>query len=408
MTTRTSTSAALMMPVVLGFALLSTLASASTDPSYHGGAGASAGEFTYSQAFQLDLSSDIEESYNKQAEDSSSLDQQPLSDIESEVLLYETESGGGGCFVSSRTIMEEPTTTTTSKDYGASSSLWSIGGERNFQNEASSALFQGTLNDFEVDSDDDDDDNDDGHSSMLSNASLRKSVVNNSNNNNNSIQRRSGDDSTATETSPKRQSTAIASSHVALLNLRGGGGVDFKSMAATALHSEISKKLIVTALVTLVFEATMGHIFEFLKIVMQTAEKDMTYAKVVRSITAEKGIAGLWDGFCPWGIVQAVFKGAVFGLAHASALQTLVPLAEKGKIPMALALTLAGGIGGGFQGYVLSPTLLLKTRVMTVRRFALYLAGRATTGNVLIVLMRCNASPLSLDCYCNAIRYLVR
>lgn len=32
---------------------------------------------------------------------------------------------------------------------------------------------------------------------------------------------------------------------------------------------------------------------------------------------------------------------------------------------MTLALTLAGGIGGGFQGYVLSPTLLLKTRVMT-------------------------------------------
>lgn len=32
---------------------------------------------------------------------------------------------------------------------------------------------------------------------------------------------------------------------------------------------------------------------------------------------------------------------------------------------MQLALTLAGGIGGGFQGYVLSPTLLMKTRVMT-------------------------------------------
>lgn len=32
---------------------------------------------------------------------------------------------------------------------------------------------------------------------------------------------------------------------------------------------------------------------------------------------------------------------------------------------MALAQTLGGGIGGGFQGYVLSPLLLLKTRVMT-------------------------------------------
>jgi len=34
-------------------------------------------------------------------------------------------------------------------------------------------------------------------------------------------------------------------------------------------------------------------------------------------------------------------------------------------MPELMALTLAGGIAGGFQGYVLSPTLLLKTRVMT-------------------------------------------
>lgn len=85
----------------------------------------------------------------------------------------------------------------------------------------------------------------------------------------------------------------------------------------------------------------------------------------ISEITAEKGIAGLWDGFCPWGVVQAVFKGAVFGLAHATALGFLLPMAEEGKLPMPLALTLAGGIGGGFQGFVLSPTLLLKTRVMT-------------------------------------------
>lgn len=96
---------------------------------------------------------------------------------------------------------------------------------------------------------------------------------------------------------------------------------------------------------------------------MQTSET--TYLEVLQKITAEKGIAGLWDGFCPWGIVQAVSKGAVFGLAHASAAGVLVPLAEKGKLPMALALTAAGGIGGGFQGYILSPMLLLKTRVMT-------------------------------------------
>ena len=40
-------------------------------------------------------------------------------------------------------------------------------------------------------------------------------------------------------------------------------------------------------------------------------------------------------------------------------------MSQQGKIPMQAALTLAGGIAGGIQGYVLSPTLLLKTRVMT-------------------------------------------
>jgi hypothetical protein len=122
---------------------------------------------------------------------------------------------------------------------------------------------------------------------------------------------------------------------------------------------------LVAALVTLIFEGMIGHILEFFKIVMQTSAVDTSYTKVLQSITAEKGIAGLWDGFCPWGIVQSVFKGAVFGLAHAASSNVLLPLAEQNVLPMALAMTLAGGIGGGFQGYVLSPTLLLKTRVMT-------------------------------------------
>jgi hypothetical protein len=55
----------------------------------------------------------------------------------------------------------------------------------------------------------------------------------------------------------------------------------------------------------------------------------------------------------------------MFGLAYAAAAGVLVPMAEKGEIPMPLALTIAGGTGRGFQGYVLSPTLLLKTCVMT-------------------------------------------
>ena len=64
-------------------------------------------------------------------------------------------------------------------------------------------------------------------------------------------------------------------------------------------------------------------------------------------------------------MVQAVAKGGVFGLAHAVAKAYINPLVEEGVLPVAVGLTLAGGIAGGFQGYVLSPTLLLKTRVMT-------------------------------------------
>lgn len=111
--------------------------------------------------------------------------------------------------------------------------------------------------------------------------------------------------------------------------------------------------------------ATKGHLLEFFKIVMQTAPEGVTYLDIARDITAAKGIAGLWDGFCPWGIVQAICKGSVFGLAHATASNVLLPFVNQGKMSLPLALTLAGGIGGGLQGYVLSPTLLLKTRVMT-------------------------------------------
>lgn len=42
---------------------------------------------------------------------------------------------------------------------------------------------------------------------------------------------------------------------------------------------------------------------------------------------------------------------------------------ENGTVSKQQALTLAGGIAGGFQGYVLSPILLLKTRVMTNDEF---------------------------------------
>ena len=105
--------------------------------------------------------------------------------------------------------------------------------------------------------------------------------------------------------------------------------------------------------------------YGFMHTVMQTSPEGTSYSDVIKSITGEKGFVGIWDGFVPWGVVQSILKGGVFGLAHAAASGFLKPLAEDGKIPMIVALCLAGAFGGLFQGYVLSPTLLLKTRVMT-------------------------------------------
>jgi hypothetical protein len=185
-------------------------------------------------------------------------------------------------------------------------------------------------------SDEEDDDEDDGSSSMLSNSGLKRSTS------------------------------------YAALGIRGGSTGSVADAVGTAAvvalapkNQEFARRLVVAALVTLMYEGALGHLLEFVKIVMQTSPAGTTYGDVLRLITAEKGLAGIWDGFVPWGIVQSVAKGGVFGLAHAMALQYLTPLADNGTLPRQLALTLAGGIAGGFQGFVLSPTLLLKTRVMT-------------------------------------------
>jgi len=80
---------------------------------------------------------------------------------------------------------------------------------------------------------------------------------------------------------------------------------------------------------------------------------------------AQKGIVGVLDGFFPWGTVQAISKGAVFGFAHAATRSALEPLVRDKTLSPSVAEVISGGIGGGFQGIVLSPVLLLKTRVMT-------------------------------------------
>ena len=62
----------------------------------------------------------------------------------------------------------------------------------------------------------------------------------------------------------------------------------------------------------------------------------------------------------PLSLPPSLPTGAVFGGAHALALGQVAPFVERGELSPLVAETVAGGIGGGFQGLVLSPTLLLK------------------------------------------------
>ena len=253
-------------------------------------------------------------------------------------------------------------------------------------------------NQEEDDDDDDDDDemdgeDDDGANKMLSNVSVRRSKVTfqphgASHFISSSVQiiessirdkiKRKKTVPAVNAAAPIRQvlSTSSSSSIFAALGIRGGAS----AAPAALVNNEFARRLIVAAIVTLLYEGAIGHLLEFLKIVMQTSPTGTSYAQVWKKITGgPKGIAGIYDGFIPWGVIQAVFKGGVFGFAYSIALSHLKPLVSKGVLPEQLALTLAGGIAGGFQGYVLSPTLLLKTRVMTNDAFR----GSNTTMSVL-------------------------
>lgn len=95
---------------------------------------------------------------------------------------------------------------------------------------------------------------------------------------------------------------------------------------------------------------------------VRTNSPRRSYLTIVKRLTATKGIAGVLDGFFPWGALQAVAKGAVFSwgqAACAKALHTTAGLNKETKT------VISGGVGGLVQGLVMSPLLLLKTRVMT-------------------------------------------
>ncbi|DBA00876.1 TPA: hypothetical protein N0F65_008519 [Lagenidium giganteum] len=145
---------------------------------------------------------------------------------------------------------------------------------------------------------------------------------------------------------------------------RGAGQMPVIACSAKEKTEKPGVKLVIGAGVTLGYEFAMGHYLEFIKIMKQTHPTE-SYAALTRQIVSKKGIVGIWDGFVPWGAVQGVAKGSVFAWGHAFTRQSLQPFVERGSISKGTAEVIAGGVGGGVQGFALSPTLLLKTRVMT-------------------------------------------
>jgi len=125
-------------------------------------------------------------------------------------------------------------------------------------------------------------------------------------------------------------------------------------------------KFLISGGVTIVFEAIGGgHYLEMLKIIKQTSNDP--YLVITQRMIAHKGIVGILDGFVPWGAMQACLKGSSFGWGQAAGLLILnkldVPLNKWQRT------IVSGGMGGFVQGVVMSPMLLLKTRVMTDPRF---------------------------------------
>lgn len=117
-------------------------------------------------------------------------------------------------------------------------------------------------------------------------------------------------------------------------------------------------KFLISGSVAWTFELVVGHYLEFLKISKQTSE--LSYAQLTRNMIRHKGLAGVLDGYFPWGSIQCFVKGASFGFG-----QTLGYNLLGGRLPEFQREVVSGGVGGLVQGVVMSPLLLLKTRVMT-------------------------------------------
>lgn len=75
----------------------------------------------------------------------------------------------------------------------------------------------------------------------------------------------------------------------------------------THAHTHPREQFVVSGVVASLYEFSMGHQLEFLKIMKQT--KSGSYAELLKGIVSQKGVVGLWDGFFPWGLIQAIAKG---------------------------------------------------------------------------------------------------
>lgn len=87
-----------------------------------------------------------------------------------------------------------------------------------------------------------------------------------------------------------------------------------------------------------------------------------SYWQITKRVTAQKGLAGTLDGFVPWGFMQSIAKGSVFSWGQA---QSASMMHNMGGLTKEQKTVISGGAGGFVQGVVMSPLLLLKTRVMT-------------------------------------------
>jgi hypothetical protein len=174
-------------------------------------------DYGYSQSFSLDLSSDLEQ-------DEQDYDERAAQIVTSSLLFPAQEEE---CYVSSLTLMsaEEPSSGDSFLD--------------------TQDLF---FENFSSENEDDDDDDNDGSSSMLSNSNLKRVPVSAG----------SPADVPTAFVSKKNSGEHYYNSHEsfssAALQLRGGASVP-------ALGAEALQKLVVVALVTLVYEGACGRFY---------------------------------------------------------------------------------------------------------------------------------------------------